>query len=356
MTWRLPVSLFVAILVLASFGGAEPGAADPVVHDLELVMMRPDGTYVVLAFAVDAPTSDAALQSAIAAAHELTPGAVLLSDHHDGVTAQFLPWWWQWEPAELPVAVGYNPEGARPGVNPDDVEAALAAWGGIEGSAFAFHYAGATSATAHVQDGVNDGQNVISWRYLDCSSGCVLGVTTKTEAHETDVVLNSNPEARLGDGAHGTLDTRTVLVHEAGHMAGLEHSCPVFACAPSEQDAIMYFQYQGEKRAPREDDLAGVRALYPGSPALAGGEPQTLAIELPRGWSLTVLPAGPMDSIMDGLTCVDAVYAWDGKAWRTWVRGAHPLLQDIVTVDAAEAYWTHASASCSYLFVLRQAN
>jgi hypothetical protein len=186
----------------------------------------------------------------------------------------------------------------------------------------------------------------------DCSSGCVLGLTTKSEAHETDVVLNSNPEARLGDGQDGTIDTRTVLVHEAGHIAGLEHSCPLFECSDDEQDAVMYFQYRGEKRIPREDDLAGIRALYPGTPPVAGGQPQLLAIDLPQGWSLTVLPPGPIDTTMDRLACVDAIYAWDGTAWRTWLRGAHPLLQDIVTAEPAVAYWTHARASCSYLFLL----
>jgi hypothetical protein len=113
----------------------------------------------------------------------------------------------------------------------------------------------------------------------------------------------------------------------------------------------MYFQYRGENRMPAEDDLAGIRALYPGTP-LTGAEPQTLAIDLPQGWSLTVLPPGPLDTTMGRLTCVDAVYSWDGSAWHRWIRGGYPLVQDIVSVQPATAYWMHTTASCSYLFVI----
>jgi hypothetical protein len=314
-------------------------------------MRRPDGSYVVFMFAVDAPSPEAALETAVAASLRLSPGATIVSSG-DGVTAQFASWWWQWDAAELPVPVAYNPDGAAPGVTPGDIEAALAAWSGLDGSSFAFRYAGATTAASHVQDDVNDGLNVIAWRHLDCSTGCVLGLTTKTEAHETDVVLNSNPEARLGDGAPGTIDTRTVVVHEAGHMAGLEHSCPLFACTEAQADAAMYFQYRGQKRFPAEDDLAGLRALYPGDRPPAPGGPEYLTIDVPEGWSLTVLPAGPIHQTVTRLACVDAVYAWDGTAWHRWIRGAHPQLQTIATVEPGAAYWIHATAACSYLFAL----
>jgi hypothetical protein len=252
----------------------------------------------------------------------------------------------------VPVPVFYNPSGATPGFAAADVETSLGVWSSVEGSSFAFAYMGVTDASAFVQDGQNDGYNVVGWRALDCSAGCVLGITTKTESHETDVILNSNPEARLGDGADGTMDASTVLVHEAGHMAGLEHSCPLFGCTETEQDAVMYFQYRGVKRELQPDDIAGIQALYPGSRASSGESLQTLAIDLAQGWSLTVLPPGEMNLTMERLACVDAVYHWDGARWRTWVRGAHPLLQEIVTADDGAAYWTHTSAACSYLFVV----
>jgi hypothetical protein len=351
MTWRLLLALLLAIAAFGSLRASEPGVADAAIRDIELVVQRPDGSHIMLIFAVDARDEAAAVETALAAAAELVPGGKIVMPS-DGVTAQFAPWWWQWGAAEVPVPVFYDPAGALPGVTAADVEAALGAWTGVEGSSFAFAYMGATSAPAHVQDGVNDGYNVVGWRSLDCSSGCVLGITTKTEAHETDVILNSNPEARLGDGSEETLDTRTVLVHEAGHMAGLEHSCPLFGCTEAEQDAVMYFQYSGTKRALQPDDIDGIRALYPGTAPSSGDQLQTLAIELPQGWSLTVLPPGQMDLNMERLACVDAVYHWDGAAWHTWLRGAHPLLQDIVTADEGAAYWTHTSAACSYLFVV----
>ncbi len=352
MTWRIPIALLLAVLVIGSLRAPQRGTAAPEVRDIEFVMQRPDGTPVAFMFVVDAPSHEVALETAIATARDLAPGATLLPSNADGVTAQFAPWWWQWDAAELPVPVAYNPEGAATGTTAADLDAALAAWSGVEGSAFAFRYVGTTNAGAHVQDDILDGLNVVAWRHLDCLAGCVLGLTTKTEAHEIDVVLNSNPEANLGDGEDGTIDTRTVLLHEAGHMAGLEHSCQLFDCSEAQQDAVMYFQYRGENRELRDDDLAGIRDLYPGTPSASAGEAQTLAIDLPEGWSLTVLPPGRLDITMSRLTCVDAVYAWDGSGWHRWIRGGHPLLQDIVTVQAGSAYWTHASASCSYLFVV----
>ncbi|MEX0782234.1 MAG: matrixin family metalloprotease [Dehalococcoidia bacterium] len=352
MTWRLPLALILSLMLLGALRAAPSGVADSTVRDVDLMMALPDGSRVMLMFAVDAPTEEAALETALATAHDLMPGATVVSDDGAGVSAQFAAWWWQWDATEVPVPVFYNPGGNVNAVTEADIAAALAAWAGVEGSSFAFAYMGLTDASGHVQDGVNDGYNVVAWQPLDCSTGCVLGITTKTEAHETDVILNSNPEARLGDGSGGSIDTRTVLVHEAGHMAGLEHSCPLFGCTEAEQDAVMYFQYRGEKRTLHPDDIAGIQALYPGTPPLAGERLQTLAIALPEGWSLTVLPPGAMDTTMERLACVDAVYHWDGTAWRTWLRGAHPLLQDIVNADQSTAYWTHTNAACSYLFVV----
>ena len=203
---------------------------------------------------------------------------------------------------------------------------------------------------ASVHEGVNDGVNVVAWQQLECQAGCVLGVTTKMESHETDVVLNSNPQAKLRDGSNGTVDARSVLLHEAGHMAGLEHSCPLFECSASEQDAVMYFQYRGLKRELRQDDAAGLAALYP----LARNAPQLESLELAvqPGWALTSLPPGALESSMASLTCVDAVYAFRDERWAVWIRDLHPSFQRLSWIEAGAAYWIHASGACSHVFQL----
>lgn len=344
--------LLAAFAVALCFAGARAprATADRTLHELSVWVVTPDGRAVSLQFVVDAPDPAQAADAAAAAIPALVPGG--RSVETDGVNAQFAPWWWSWETSELPVPMRYNPSGAIDGVAPAAIAAALDPWGQVGGSRFAFAWAGITDAGASLPDGATDGLNVISWRYLDCSTACVLGVTTKMEAHESDVVLNSNPAAKLGAGAQGTVDTQTVMLHEAGHVAGLEHSCAFFDCTPAEQDAVMYFQYRGLKHELQPDDIDGIRSLYPGERPPPGVAVATLQLEIHPGWVLTMLPAGPVEDAVSSLTCVDAIYAWDGGDWDRWVRGMAASFQGVAALRPAQAYWVHAGASCSHLFIL----
>ena len=56
-------------------------------------------------------------------------------------------------------------------------------------------------------------------------------------------------------GAGGTVDMETVALHEIGHLLGLAHS--------SDPNAIMYPTYTGVMRSLGQDDVAGIRRLYP---------------------------------------------------------------------------------------------
>ena len=56
-------------------------------------------------------------------------------------------------------------------------------------------------------------------------------------------------------GAGGTFDLETVALHEIGHLLGLAHS--------SDPNAIMYPTYSGVRRSLGQDDLDGIRRLYP---------------------------------------------------------------------------------------------
>ena len=105
-----------------------------------------------------------------------------------------------------------------------------------------------------------DGENVVSWASLPCEVGCVLGITSKGAAREVDMLLNSNPDAVQQMGTEATLDWRTVILHELGHMAGLEHSCPVpfGPCTAAEATAVMYWAYTGTLRKLAPDDIAGL--------------------------------------------------------------------------------------------------
>lgn len=56
-------------------------------------------------------------------------------------------------------------------------------------------------------------------------------------------------------GAGGTFDLQTVALHEIGHLLGLLHS--------SDPNSIMYPTYSGVRRSLGQDDLDGIRRLYP---------------------------------------------------------------------------------------------
>jgi hypothetical protein len=189
---------------------------------------------------------------------------------------------------------------------------------------------------------------VIAWQALDCRSACVLAVTTREVTHESDLILNSNPAAGLGNGGvdAGVVDTKTVILHETGHMAGLEHSCPPLGpCSPEEANAVMYFAYRGVKRALTADDIAGISAIYP-----AGGETGGLPVSLEPGWNLVTLPAGGLAQTMAGLRCAAAVYAFDGGAWRVWVRGGLDAFNTLLEAKAGLAYWVQADGACARTF------
>ena len=366
MSRNRALGIFTLLTILVVCGllppAREPVQASPstTVYSVGIEAVRPGGGVALLRFeivAVDAPAALAvATQSLLMAGFEAA---------RPGVRAQWLPWSWKWDAAEIPVPVAYNPGGAPGAVSPAMVLAGLQAWSDVPGSSFAFQYAGITNNTASILDLGPDGENVISWAALPCQQGCVLGITSKESAHEVDMLLNSNPEAAAQLGVGSTVDWRTVILHELGHIAGLEHSCPVpfGPCTDAEADAVMYFQYRGTLRKLAPDDVAGMVALYPAQvgsptpqPTLSPGVTPTptpfpeLPVLLEKGWNLVVLPPGPVGAATDVLTCVLAAYSFEGEEWRTWIRGAPAGLQELTAFEDGRAYWLFAGSFCAHVF------
>lgn len=326
--------------------GAESGPVS-----LSLTVARADGPPVMLQFMMRAESVSAAEAAARAAAQALFPSGQIIEVDSGHATAQYVFWSWKWDDAELPVVVAYNPAGAIPGFGPQSIVAALAAWSAVEGSKFAFIYGGITERKASLHDQIPDGENVIEWRELPCTpAACALGLTSKEVTHEVDLVLNSNPEARLGDGLAGSpVDAGTVALHEIGHIAGLEHSCPplIGPCTTDELNAVMYFQYVGVHRVLGSDDRAGIVALYPVPQAPPGhGRVVTLA----PGWNLALLPNGKAGEVMAPLTCARAAYGWTGDGWHVWLRGVFPSLQTLTDIDQGAGYWLWADGACEHFF------
>lgn len=357
------VGAMTAGLLVFAAAVAEPRTAEGELHRVELTLARPDGSLAMVSFEVLAPDRSSAAAAAQRALIGVAPESVVLSVPTDSVAAQWLPWSWKWDNAEIPVKVAYNPTGAPPGAGPGVVTAGLGAWSAVPTSSFRFQYAGVTDNTATVAEFGPDGENVISWQSLDCSVSCVLGVTSKDPvAHEVDMLLNSNPAAAEQLGVGTKVDWRTVVLHELGHMAGLEHSCPVpfGPCTAAEGEAVMFYQYRGILRTLAPDDIAGISALYPVSNSASptpGSGPTTTPTPYPeypvfieKGWNLLVLPELSIEALSNGLPCVVAVYSYEGEAWRSWIRGAPPAIQEVSEVGPQRAYWLLSTASCGQDF------
>ena len=345
---RLFLTVLVGLVGLLVHGHASLPAsgAEAVVVPLSFVIQRPAGPPFLLRLMVLATSADTAAVIGRETVRSVAPGARIAETGGDEASAQYTPWSWRWDDAELPVVVSYNPTGAVAGFGPQAVISALAAWSGVPGSKFAFRYGGITDHGASLGDDSPDGENVIEWRVLPCTpAACALGLTSKEVTHEADLILNSNPAARLGDGLAGApVDAGSVALHEAGHIAGLEHSCPplVGPCSTEELNAVMYFQYVGVHRALGADDRAGIVALYPGVAALPAWQ-----LVLEQGWNLTVLPGARISATMSALTCARAVYGWRDGGWLVWIRGLPEALQSVETIESGAAYWLFADAACA---------
>lgn len=107
----------------------------------------------------------------------------------------------------------------------------------------------------------------ISWETGDHGDGSPFDGTGHTLAHAFfPPPINPHPgiagdvhfddaEAWSNSGSGQTIDLLSVAIHELGHALGLRHS--------SEPNAIMYPTYSGPKRTLHEDDIRGIRAIYP---------------------------------------------------------------------------------------------
>jgi hypothetical protein len=160
----------------------------------------------------------------------------------------------------LPVSQSYNPTG-QPLSAQGDLVATHSAWSSVPGSAFEMSFGETTtrcpSLVAECPGAQRlDARSDVGWRRLARGT---LGVTwSALSIDEADMALSTRVAWSAGcTPVSGRYDVQTVLLHENGHVAGLDH-----ATSPG---SIMYPSYRSASCTLGGLDQDAIRALYPGA-------------------------------------------------------------------------------------------
>lgn len=151
----------------------------------------------------------------------------------------------------------YNPAG-QPVSGQSALTATQSTWSNA-GSRFRFVNGGTTSTCPSLIPGCAggqqfDGENGVGWAAMEEGT---LGVTIYNPSiDEADMGINTGYAWNLGCQELSTsYDLQTVLLHENGHVVGLDHS--------SDTGAVMYPSYQQADCTLGQDDINGIRSIYP---------------------------------------------------------------------------------------------
>jgi Matrixin len=159
----------------------------------------------------------------------------------------------------LPVVQSYNPAG-QPVAAQSPLRATQTTWSSVPGSSFRMSFGGTTIRCPSIVrecpgpqafDGLND----VGWARL---SGGILGVTWSRLAggDEADMALTTQVPWSTGcANVAGRVDVQTVLLHENGHVAGLDHA--------ANTASVMYPSYRGARCSLNALDQQAIQKLYP---------------------------------------------------------------------------------------------
>lgn len=261
------VLIAVAGLLLAvATGASDPARAsgDGPIVEVEVLVAADGADEWVVKLLIDSRLADPEQ-----VARDWAPGGIVIDQGEGRAEAAFVRWA-TWADEAIPVPFLYNSANALASVDLlKAVEFAMQQWNGAGGHYFRLRYEGATTALPAVCNGVpsRDGLNVVGWR-SDLPHG-VLGSTCALITNgpkgrmpiETDITMSSIvgwTDTEITP-SHA-LDLWSTVLHEFGHVVGLDHSTiggsvMKAAIAPGQQTRVL-----------SDDDLAGIRSLYPALP------------------------------------------------------------------------------------------
>jgi hypothetical protein len=212
------------------------------------------GTNVLVEVFVEVPPGQSARQATDAALAE--QGAKRRPPPGDGGSGgpAFTGLFWD----VLPVVQNYNPAGQQV-VAQSALRATQITWSSVPGSDFAMSFGGETFRCPSIVrecpgPQLLDGFNDAGWAPLSRNT---LGVTWSTigGTDEADMALNTRVPWSSGcTNVAGRFDVQTVLLHENGHVAGLDHAASTAS--------VMFPSYQGARCALDALDQQAIGTLY----------------------------------------------------------------------------------------------
>jgi hypothetical protein len=149
------------------------------------------------------------------------------------------------------------------------VDVAARTWGRASCTAFRAQVAG-TTTTGPGDDGISGVYFFDASWPTDLTAGALATTMVHVDAqgniYDTDIYVNGAENVFSADDHAGTIDFRSVAVHEMGHVLGLGES--------ADPTATMYAAYPPgvSWRAIEADDVTGVCSLYPGTGDALGCE------------------------------------------------------------------------------------
>ncbi|WP_236605605.1 matrixin family metalloprotease [Sandaracinus amylolyticus] len=154
------------------------------------------------------------------------------------------------------------------------------------------NYLGAVSRVPSERDSANTvGWLESGWgeRGFDANAiGVTIPQYSGSQIFRADMMLNGvNYTWSTGPGSGNRVNAYSIVLHEAGHYYGLDHS--------SDSSAVMYYAYSGGTLSLRTDDQNGICALYPRS-----------------GTSDCTTTGCPSGQVCEGGTCVTMTGGGDG--------------------------------------------
>lgn len=250
------VGVMLAALTVAS-GPAHADATDRIVSVHGVT--GTDGSYASLVHVLLWVTAEEDL-AAVAADALREMDARPVSEHDFRLTGVQWPQFFDRDQQNDFVPQSVNPAGDPTGATAAALATTQQSWSSVRDSRFAFTDAGATNSGAGF-----DRVNTVSWLSDWDRSPSILGLTSVTfhvdtyDIVDADFVLNPNHpwSARPEGPAPDEVDLETVLLHENGHAAGIDHSADPAA-------VMAAFLANGvAKRELTDDDAAAIAALYP---------------------------------------------------------------------------------------------